>query len=302
EPFAALFTQGMVVHETYMRAGTEARPEWLLPTEINFEGDGDNRRATEIATGKPVVIGSIEKMSKSKMNLVDPDDIIQHWGADCARWFMLSDSPPERDVIWTEAGVASAGRFMQRVWRLVHLTTEHAVPKGTPLPDKMGAEAMALRRAAHKALDQVGRHIEALRFNVAVAQIYELSNTLSDAFKARGEGLANAQREAAELLVQLVAPMMPHLAEECWARLGYNTLLAEESWPAAEPALLVDDTIVIAVQVNGKRRGEVEISRTAGNDEVQAAALQLDTVIKAMDGKSPRKVIVVPQRIVNVVV
>jgi leucyl-tRNA synthetase len=302
EPFAALFTQGMVVHETYMRDGTQARPEWLLPTEIKFEGDGDNRRAVEVASGKPAIIGSIEKMSKSKKNLVDPDDIIQHYGADCARWFMLSDSPPERDVIWTEAGVASAGRYMQRVWRLVDLAVEKAAPKGSPVPKDLGPVGTALRKSAHKALDQVGRNIEALRFNVAVAQLYELSNALSEAFTKSEDGLPAAQREVTEMLVQMLGPMMPHLAEECWARLGYNTLLAEQPWPEAERALLVDDTVVIAVQVNGKRRDELTISRTADKAEVEAAAMSLPGVVRAMEGRSPKKVIVVPQRIVNVVV
>jgi leucyl-tRNA synthetase len=301
EPFAALFTQGMVVHETYRRAGIEP-PQWLLPTEVDIKGDGDKRQATELATGKPAVIGSIEKMSKSKKNLVDPDDIIANFGADCARWFMLSDSPPERDVIWTEAGVSSAGRFMQRVWRLVDQTTEKAVAKDAMKPGKFGPEAMALRRAAHKALDQVARNIEALRFNVAVAQLYELSNALSESFGKSGDGLAWAQREATELLVQMLGPMMPHLGEECWTRLGYNTLLAEAPWPKLEAALLVDDTVVIAVQVNGKRRDELTVSRTAGNGEVEAAAMRLDSVVRALEGRTPKKVIVVPQRIVNVVV
>ncbi|MGE0698341.1 MAG: class I tRNA ligase family protein, partial [Hyphomicrobiaceae bacterium] len=301
EPFAALFTQGMVVHETYRRAGVEP-PQWLLPTEIDITGEGDNRSAIEIATGKPATIGSIEKMSKSKKNLVDPDDIIQGFGADCARWFMLSDSPPERDVIWTEAGVSSAGRFMQRVWRLVDQAMEKAAAKGSVKPATFGADALALRRAAHKALDQVGRHIEALRFNVAVAQLYELSNALSEAFGKSGDGLGWAQREATELLVQMLGPMMPHLGEECWARLGYNTLLAENPWPKAEPGLLVDDTVVVAVQVNGKRRDELTVSRSAANAEVEAAALRLESVRKALEGRTPKKVIVVPQRIVNVVV
>jgi leucyl-tRNA synthetase len=301
EPFAALFTQGMVVHETYRRGGVEP-PHWLLPTEVQIDGEGDKRHAVEIATGRPAVIGSIEKMSKSKKNLVDPDDIITNFGADCARWFMLSDSPPERDVIWTEAGVASAGRFMQRVWRLVDLTLEKAAAKGAPKPASFGPEAMPLRRAAHKALDQVGRNIEGLRFNVAVAQLYELSNALSEAFGKSGDGLAWAEREAAEILVQMLGPMMPHLGEECWARLGYNTLLAEQPWPKAEAALLVDDTIVIAVQVNGKRRDELTVSRTAGTGEVEAAALKLESVVRALEGRTPKKVIVVPQRIVNVVV
>ena len=304
EPFAALFTQGMVVHETYRSASGA----WLLPTEVTFEGEGEARKATEIATGEPAVIGAIEKMSKSRKNLVDPDDIIAHYGADCARWFMLSDSPPDRDVIWTEAGVAGAGRFIQRVWRTIDDVLEKGAKKGLARPQAFGPEAIELRRAAHKALDSVGRNIEALRFNVAVAQLYELSNALSAALPKSGSdvsaqpGGAWAIREAGELLVQMLGPMMPHLGEEAWARLGYNTLLTEQPWPKADPALLVDDTVVIAVQVNGKRRAELTIARTASKDEVEAAALQLEPVVRTLEGQKPKKVIVVPQRIVNVVV
>jgi len=307
EPFAALFTQGMVTHETYRSAAGG----WLLPTEIRFEGDGDGRRAIEIATGRPAEIGAIEKMSKSKKNLVDPDDIIAHSGADCARWFMLSDSPPERDVIWTEAGVQGAGRFMQRAWRLVEELAEKAAPRGMPMPDAFNSEAMELRRAAHKALHAVGQNIEGLRFNVAVAQIYEFTNTLSAALAKSepnsgaaakySQDFAWALREAAEFYVEMIGPMMPHLAEECWARLGYNTLLANQPWPAADPALLVDDKITIAVQVNGKRRDELVIARDAAREDIEAAALRLETVIRALEGRPAKKIIVVPQRIVNVV-
>ncbi len=297
EPFAALFTQGMVVHETYRSADGQ----WLLPTEVRFEGEGDARRATEIATGKPAVIGSIEKMSKSKKNLVDPDDIIQHYGADCARWFMLSDSPPERDVIWTEAGVAGAGRFIQRIWRLMSDIESKAAPKDAPRPAEFGPAALTLRRATHKTLDAVGRNIENLRFNVAVAQLYELSNELSAAAGKSEAGLDWALREAIEHLVQLIGPMMPHLAEECWARLAYNTLLADQPWPQPDGALLVDDHVTIAVQVNGKRRDELIIARSAAKEEIEAAALSLESVVRAIEGRPVKKVIVVPQRIVNVV-
>jgi leucyl-tRNA synthetase len=294
EPFAALFTQGMVTHETYKSDGGA----WLLPTDVAIEGEGDGRRAIEIATGKPAIIGSIEKMSKSKKNLVDPDDIITHWGADCARWFMLSDSPPERDVIWTEAGVQGAGRFIQRIWRLVNDIADRPAGATAGAPSE---DAMEIRRAAHKALDAVGRNIEALRFNVAVAQIYEFTNALSAALPKSGQDLDVALRECGEILVKMIAPMMPHLAEECWARLGYNTLLAKEPWPEVDPALLVDDRVTIAVQVNGKRRGEITLARAATNAEVEAAALALDPVVKALEGRPAKKVIVVPQRIVNIV-
>ena len=298
EPFAALFTQGMVIHETYQ----SGEGKWLLPTEVRIEGEGAARHAVEIASGKPALIGPIEKMSKSRKNLVDPDDIMGHYGADCARWFMLSDSPPERDVIWTDEGVNAASRLMQRIWRLVDEAAERVPSREATRPNRFGPEAEALRRAAHKALAAVGRNIEQLRFNVAVAQIYELTNALSAALQKGGqEGLDWALREAVEIVVQLIGPMMPHLGEECWARLGYNTLLADQPWPATEAALLVDDTVTIAVQVNGKRRDELVIARDAANDAVEAAALKLEGVVRAIGGRPIKKVIVVPQRIVNVV-
>ncbi|MEQ1578542.1 MAG: leucine--tRNA ligase [Hyphomicrobium sp.] len=297
EPFSALFTQGMVTHETYKSAAGK----WLLPSEVSFKGEGDTRTALETATGKPAAIGSIEKMSKSKKNLVDPDDIIAHWGADCARWFMLSDSPPERDVIWTEAGVQGAGRFVQRVWRLIDDAASKSAAPGSTMPADFGDDALALRRAAHKALDGVARNIEGLRFNVAVAQIYELTNEFSAALPKSSQGLDWAIREAAGFLVKMIAPMMPHLAEECWSRLGYNTLAANQAWPQADPALLVDDRVTIAVQVNGKRRDELTIARDAKNGDIEAAALRLEGVVRAMEGRPAKKVIIVPQRIINIV-
>ncbi len=298
EPFAGLFTQGMVTHETYK----SRNGNWLLPGEVRFEVDGDARRGFEMVTGAPVEIGAIEKMSKSKKNLVDPDDIIAGFGADCARWFMLSDSPPERDVIWTEAGVTGASRYVQRLWRLTEDLAERAAAPSADRPPSFGPVAMALRRAGHKTLAKVGAAIEGLRFNVAVAHIYEFTSEVQGASNESEPGLDWALREAAGFLVHMVGPMMPHLAEDCWARLGYNTLLADQPWPTVEGALLVDDTITIAVQVNGKRRDELTIARDASNADVEAAALGLEAVIRALEGKPVRKVIVVPQRIVNVVV
>ena len=297
EPFGALFTQGMVTHETYR----DEKGRWVLPSDVVFEGEGEKRTAKHAQTGAPVTIGSIEKMSKSKKNLVDPNDIIGQWGADCARWFVLSDSPPERDVIWTDAGVTAAGKFMQRVWRLVDEVVETTEVRQGDCPDKLCDAAGALRKAAHKTLAGVSASIEALRFNVAVAQIYEFTNVLTSAGRQSGDGLAWARREAAEILVQLIGPMMPHLAEECWARLGYNTLLAKQPWPEADSGLLVDDQITIAVQVNGKRRDELAVARNADAEHIEAAALALPSVQRALDGRTPKRVIVVPQRIVNVV-
>ncbi len=296
EPFTSVFTQGIVVHETY-RAETG---EWLMPSEIRIEGEGAERKATHLTTGKPVVIGAIEKMSKSRKNVVDPDDIISHYGADTARLYIVSDSPPDRDIIWTEAGVAGAGRQVQRISRLIDEVVEKA-PKPLPKPAEIGPEAMALRKAAHKALHAVGQNIEGLRYNVAVAQVYEFINTLQSLIGKSGQGLEFAIREAGELLVQMIGPMLPHIGEDCWARLGYNTLLADQPWPVAEAALLVDDQITIAVQVNGKRRDELTVARDATAGEIETAALGLESVVRALAGKPVKKVIVVPQRIVNVV-
>jgi len=304
EPFAGLFTQGMVVHETYERNDGA----YASPAEIRIETDGDRRRAFLLTGGEEVEIGPIEKMSKSKRNTVDPDDILSSYGADTARWFMLSDSPPERDVIWSEEGVQGAHRFVQRLWRLANDLAELAAPVGTPVPAAPGAAALAIRKSAHGALARVSEDIERLRFNRGVAQIYELANTLGAALaEARAAGgkvaadLAAAFREAADILIRLVEPMMPHLAEECWAALGHKTLIAEEPWPALERELLVEDTITLPVQINGKKRADVTVARDAAAPEVEAAVLALEPVRRALEGRAPKRIIVVPQRIVNVV-
>jgi leucyl-tRNA synthetase len=296
EPFAGLFTQGMVVHETYRAADGS----WLMPSDVRIDSEGGSRRAFDLASGAPVEIGSIEKMSKSKKNTVDPDDIIASYGADTARWFMLSDSPPERDVIWTEEGVQGAGRFVQRVWRLVNEVAALA-PADVPSPADH-----PLRRAAHKTLAAVEDSIESLRFNVAVARIYELANAIQSELQSAALGSATpgaALREAAEILVHMIAPMMPHLAEECWQVLGRRgaDLVAEAAWPALDRSLLVENTVTLPVQVNGKKRADVTVPRDADQAAIEAAVLSLDAVRRAMEGRPVKKVIVVPQRIVNVV-
>jgi leucyl-tRNA synthetase len=328
EPFAGLFTQGMVVHETYRRANGE----WAAPAEVKVEADGDTRRATLAATGEAVEIGPIEKMSKSKRNTVDPDDIIETYGADVARWFMLSDSPPERDVEWTERGVQGAWRFAQRLWRLIGEAAELAKSAPAERPARFSDEALALRKAAHRALARVTDDMEKLHFNVCVAHIYEFANALNtiigdigaQGVKEAQAGAANsaqswardkpqqtsvappdlrwALREAVNILVRLFHPMMPHLAEECWAQLGHDELVAQAPWPELERALLIEDTLTLPVQINGKKRADVTVPRDAGNAEIEAAVLALDAVKKALDGKRPKKVIIVPGRIVNVVV
>ncbi len=301
EPFAGLFTQGMVVHETY-----RADDAWISPAEIRIEVDAAGRRAVKLDTGEPVVIGSIEKMSKSKKNTVDPDDIIGTYGADTARWFMLSDSPPERDVIWTEEGVQGASRFVQRLWRLTGEIAGLASPVGEPAPQAFGPQALEIRKAAHRALIRTGEDIERLRFNRCVAHAYELANALSAAIGAidtpeRPADIAYAFREAGDILIQIVAPMMPHLAEECWQALGHHDLLGHQAWPEADHALVVEDTITLPVQINGKKRAELTIAREASAADVEAATLALETVQRALEGRPVRKIVVVPQRIVNVV-
>jgi leucyl-tRNA synthetase len=300
EPFAGLFTQGMVVHETYKSKSGE----WVEPASVKIEGIGDARKATLIPTGEPIEIGSIEKMSKSKKNTIDPDDIIAAYGADTARWFMLSDSPPERDVIWTEEGVQGAWRFVQRLWRMVGEIAQVTGPAERPI--QFSEAALTVRKAAHRALDRVSDDIGKLRFNRCVAHIYEFANALSDAIgeveTATPPDMAWALREAGDILVRLFHPMMPHLAEECWAALGHKSLVATEAWPQVEPDLLVETTITLPVQINGKKRADVTVDREAGKDAIEAAVLALDEVKKALDGKSPKKVIVVPNRIVNVVI
>ncbi len=301
EPFAGLFTQGMVVHETYQKADGA----WASPAEDKIEGADDNRRAILIDTGETVEIGPIEKMSKSKRNTVDPDDIISTYGADVARWFMLSDSPPDRDVNWTERGVQGAWRFAQRLWRLISDCADLSA-SAPERPRQFGQVALDVRRAAHKALARISDEIEKLHFNVCVAQIYELTNALSDVVNSAKAGdvptdLRWAIREAAEILIVLFHPMMPHLAEECYAALGHDALIAQRPWPELEPELLIEDTITLPVQINGKKRADVTVARDARNQDIEAAVLALPHVQRALDGKTPKRVIVVPQRIVNIV-
>jgi len=300
EPFAGMFTQGMVVHETYQKAdGT-----YVTPAEVKIETGVNGRRASLMTTGEDVSIGSVEKMSKSKRNTVDPDDIIATYGADVARWFMLSDSPPDRDVIWSDERVQGASRFVQRLWRLVDESADIAKAAPAARPAWFGSDSLALRKAAHGALDKVSTGIEKLHFNVCLAYIREFSNALGEVLAREGQvspDLAWAVREAAIILVQLFSPMMPHLAEECWQVLGQSGLVSEAAWPKIERELLVEGAATLVVQVNGKKRGEITVARNAQNPEIEAAVLALDAVKQSLGGKAVRKVIIVPMRIVNVV-
>lgn len=297
EPFKGLFTQGMVVHETYHN-----KDGWVAPADIRIEEKDGVRRATLLSDGSPVEIGSIEKMSKSKKNVVDPDDIISSYGADTARLFMLSDSPPERDVIWTEAGAEGAHRFVQRVWRLISSSAE-ILAHVKPQAGTKGA-ALDISKAAHRTLAKVADDIEKLAFNRAVARLYELVNKLAPELQnleQADDEMKAALRQALDFFIIMISPMTPHLAEECHAALGEKNLVAQMPWPHYDPALIVDNEITIPIQINGKKRGDLTIARNADQSTIEKAVLALDFVQSNLAGKKPKKIIVVPQRIVNVV-
>lgn len=289
EPFAGLFTQGMVTHETYK--SEDGR--WLPPAELEQKGDA----WFEIGTGMPVTVGPIEKMSKSKKNTVDPDSIIGTFGADTARWFVLSDSPPERDVEWTQSGAEGAGRFVQRVWGVFNTLSEEprdGQPSGSDV-------ATALRRASHKAVHAIDKAIQEFRFNSAIATIHEWVSTLKKAEQG-GNDLLYARFEGAYMLARCLVPFMPHLAEECWSLIDGEGLCSAAAWPEIDPSLLVEDSVTMPIQVNGKRRAEISVAKTASKEDVEAAALSLPALQAFIADKDIKKVIVVPGRIVNIVV
>ncbi|MEO0883213.1 MAG: leucine--tRNA ligase [Pseudomonadota bacterium] len=289
EPFAGLFTQGMITHETYK--SSDGR--WVAPDELE-ERDGS---LIEAATGEPVSRGAIEKMSKSKRNTVDPTAIIEQFGADVARWFVLSDSPPERDVEWTQAGAEGAARFVQRAWALFD-----ALPEGAETTETSDSEAATdLRRTSHKSLAAIEKAIDEFRFNSAVATIYEWVNRLKKA-ESGGDDLVHARHEGLAMLAVCLTPFMPHLAESCWQRIGQTGLVSTAQWPTTDPALLIEDLITLPIQVNGKRRSEIKVAPDAPKPDVEAMAMADPAVQSQLDGKSVKKVIVVPGRIVNIVV
>ena len=284
EPFNALFTQGMVTHAIYQTLDDKGRPVYHLPEDVDLE------TKTVKATGETIDIVPSAKMSKSKKNVVDPVNIISQYGADTARWFVLSDSPPERDVEWTAAGAEAAYKHLSRVWSLCDKI-------GEMVPDTPGQGDEDLLRAMHKTIFEVTQGVESFGFNAAIAKLYAFTNTLAKSTAGHA-----VKREAIMTLAQLMAPMTPHLAEDIWAHQGGDGLIVNAPWPVADEHFLVEDTVTLPIQVNGKRRGEIEVAKDLPKDEVEKAALSVDAVQRALDGATPKKVIVVPGRIVNVVI
>lgn len=302
EPFDGLFTQGMVVHETYR----SQNGEWMTPNEVRIEATQNGRCAFSLLDGSSAQIGQIEKMSKSKRNTVDPDEIIETYGADTARWFMLSDSPPDRDVIWSEEGVQGASRYVQQIWRLAVQLSQ--ICQNASEADVSSKAALEIRRISHSHLQKVQENIERLRFNTAIAEIRKMTNALSMSLGSVStpeeltQDVREAYREALHFLILMFAPMMPHLAEECWTFAGFEGLAAEAKWPTVNVLFATSQSLVLPVQVNGKKRAELEIEAEADNQTVEAEALKLEPIMRELAGRAPKKVIIVPKRIVNVVI
>ncbi|HYZ32010.1 MAG TPA: leucine--tRNA ligase, partial [Crenalkalicoccus sp.] len=299
EPFAGLFTQGMVTHESYR--APDGR--WLYPEEVEIAAAPDGtRQATLKGSSQPVTVGRVEAMSKSRRNTVAPGAIIDRFGADTARWFILSDNPPDRDMEWTEAGVAGAFRFTQRLWRMV-AGAAPGLPGPEPSPAAAEGVARRLRQATHRTVASVTEALEGFAFNLAVARLHEFANAIAEAEGAEAPGMGAARREALEMLARLAAPMMPHLAEELWSLLrpGEARLVAELPWPEAEPELLRAETMTLAVQVLGKLRATLEVPVGTPETEIFALAEAEENVQRALAGRPIRKRIHVPGRVVNLV-
>ena len=295
EPFAGLLTQGMICHETFKGADGH----WLFPEETQHTEAGE---VVHIKTGKPVTVGRSEKMSKSRQNVVDPAMIINTYGADTARLFMLSDSPPDRDLDWTDAGIEGAWRYVNRLWRLVNEPPIAIPAPKSPQPQSFSTAADTIRRATHKTIAAVSDDLDRFHFNRAVARIRELTNALETIADQADGDLCWALREGLETAICLLSPMLPHITEELWQKLGFETLLVETAWPIADDSLLVDENVTIAVQVNGKLRGTIEVAKDLAKEDAEAAALALPRVQEALQNKPARKVVVVPNRIINVVI
>jgi leucyl-tRNA synthetase len=293
EPFSGLLTQGMVCHETYR----SEQGQWLYPEEVEKNPDGS---LIDTQTGRAATLGRSEKMSKSKKNVVDPARIIASYGADTARLFMLSDSPPERDLEWTDAGIDGAYRYVNRLWRLVAQLLPDVAPIGAVMPAQFSEPALALRRATHKTVALVAEDFERFHFNKAVARIREFSNQIGE-FDVKVAGAGWVLREALDALVRLIGPVMPHLAEQLWVELGHDGMVADAPWPDIDPSLLSEDQVTLAVQLNGKLKGTVTLAKDCPEEDAQSAALAIPAIMQGLEGRAPRKIIVVTNRIVNVV-
>jgi len=285
EPFDALFTQGMVTHAIYEQTKKGERSKYFFPEEVEL-ADG---KAFLKSDGSEVKITPSAKMSKSKNNVVDPISIIKSFGADTARWFVLSDSPPERDVEWTTSGVEAAHRHLTRVYKIVLEIIKDTTPTNE--------NDVSLQKETHKAIHDVTMGLESFGFNSAIARLYGFTNIL-----AKSKASGHSKKMAAKILIQLMGPMTPHLSEELWKELGGNGLVVSAKWPKANLELLIDDEITLPVQINGKRRTEITVPKDTNSSEVERSALLCEAVVKALDGQLPKKVIVVPGRIVNVVI
>ncbi|MEC7671601.1 MAG: leucine--tRNA ligase, partial [Pseudomonadota bacterium] len=297
EPFSGLFTQGMVTHETYK----DSSGNWLFPEEVELDGNSP----VHIKTGDAVTIGPIESMSKSKKNIIDPQSIVETFGADTARWFILSDTPPERDIQWTDKGVEASSRFIQRIWKIVN--DGMSIISGIDIdePKEFTENSLKMRKITHNAIKDITDALENLRFNRAIAHIYELSNEMQSIInknkKLNDISELYSFRELLETYCQLFAPMAPHLAEECWKIIGCNDIISQREWPQLIEKYIQEDTVLIVVQVNGKKRGEIEVAKGLSQNEVEAAAMKIDNVSKSINSEI-RKIIYVPNRILNVVI
>ena len=290
EPFAALFTQGMVTHETYKaNKGTDAEGQtsyvWVSPDEVEMRDGQPYWKVINV----PLTVGRVEKMSKSKRNTIDPTPVVEQYGADAVRWFIVSDSPPERDFAWSATGIEGAWRFVQRAWRIADAVAEE--PDGTPATDLAPSD---LGRATARAIYGVTQDIAHLQFNKAIARLYDLATQIERA-------PPGTRREATLAFLKLAAPIVPHVAEEAWERLGQSGLIADAPWPQADPALLIDDTVTLALQVNGKLRDTITAPKGLAREAAEALAMGQDKIRLALAGATPRKVIVVPDRLVNLV-
>jgi leucyl-tRNA synthetase len=292
EPFKGLLTQGMVCHETYQ----DEAGQWLFPDDVRKEGTD----YVQVKNGKPVMLGRSQKMSKSKKNVVDPAAIVTAYGADTARLFMLSDSPPERDLEWSDAGIEGAWRYINRLWRMVLQFKQDSGNASINKPDSVPDNLLAIRKLTHKTIHNVTEDLERFHFNKAVARVRELTNALGD-ITANDPASLYVLHEGLDVSIRLLQPMIPHVTEELWHQMGHKDFLVTAAWPKAESALIVDDTVTIAVQLNGKLKATIELAKDLSKEETEKVALQIPSVQSALQGKEIRKVIVVPNRIVNVV-